>query len=202
MTHTLLRRAVFLDRDGTINVNRPDHVKSLDEFELIPGAIQAIRQLGATPLAIIVISNQSVINRGFASAQTVAAINEHLLQTVRRHGGRIDGIYYCPHRPDEQCQCRKPRPGLLLQAQQEHGLDLAGSYVVGDAATDVDLALAAGCHPVLVLTGRGAAQRVHLTEQQLRQTYIASDLAEAARWICQHENTLHSIEQAERVGDL
>jgi len=187
MTHTLLRRAVFLDRDGTINVNRPDHVKSLDEFELIPGALQAIRQLGATPLAVFIISNQSVINRGLASARTVDAINDHLLQAVRAQGGRLDAVYYCPHRPDENCSCRKPRPGLLLQAHSEHGINLAGSYVVGDAATDVELALAVGARPVLVLTGRGTAQLQKLATEQRRLTHVARDLVAAAQWICQQE---------------
>jgi len=194
LTHS--RRAVFLDRDGTINVNRPDHVKSLEEFVLIPGAIQAIRELSATPLAVFVISNQSVINRGLASAQTVGAINDHLVELVRRQGGRLDGVYYCPHRPDEHCDCRKPRPGLLLQAQREHGLDLAGSYVVGDAATDVELALAVGCRAVLVLTGRGAQQRVHLTDEQHRQTHVVADLVEAAHWICRLESIVQDNEWA------
>lgn len=187
MTHTLRRRAVFLDRDGTINVNRPDHVKSLDEFELLPGAIEAIRLLSTTPLAIIIVTNQSAINRGLAPAETVDAINGRLAAAVRAGGGRLDGVYYCPHRPDEQCECRKPRPGLLLQAQAQHDLDLADSYVVGDAVTDVDLALAAGCRPVLVLTGRGGAQRSRLTPEQERVTHVAADLAEAARWICREE---------------
>lgn len=181
------RRAVFLDRDGTINENRPDHVKRLDEFVFLPGALDAIRLLATTPLALIVISNQSVINRGFAPARVIAAINQHMLDAVNAGGGRLDGIYICPHRPDEHCACRKPRPGLLEQAQRAHNLDLAGSYMVGDAATDVELALNAGCRPVLVLTGRGAAQAAHLTAEQRRQTHVARDLQEAAAWILKQE---------------
>ena len=138
------RRAIFLDRDGTINVNRADHVKNLDEFVLLPGALAAIQRLAQTPLAIILISNQSVINRGLASVQTVQAINQHLADAIHAAGGRLDAIYICPHTPDEECACRKPRPGLLLQAQQEHDLNLAGSYLVGDAVTDVELAEAVG----------------------------------------------------------
>ena len=181
------QRAVFLDRDGTINENRPDHVKSLDEFTFIPGALQAIRRLAATPVAIIVISNQSVINRGLASADTVAAINQRLAEAVRAQGGRLDGIYICPHAPDEGCRCRKPRPGLLRQAQAEHHLDLHGSYLVGDAVTDVELAQSAGCHPILVLTGRGQAQAARLTPQQRAAVHVASDLDEAVTWILDQE---------------
>ncbi len=185
------RRAIFLDRDGTINVNRADHVKSLDEFVLLPGALAAIELLAQTSLAIILISNQSVINRGLTSAQTVQAINRHLQDTVHAHGGRLDAIYICPHTPDEHCQCRKPRPGLLLQAQREHGIDLAHSYLVGDAATDVELAQTTGCRPILVLTGRGAAQAQKLTELQRRHTHICHNLAEAAAWILKQE-ALHT----------
>ena len=187
----LPRRAIFLDRDGTINVNRADHVKSLDEFVLLPGALAAIEQLAQTSLAIILISNQSVINRGLTSTQTVQAINQHLQDTVHAHGGRLDAIYICPHTPDENCRCRKPRPGLLLQAQREHDIDLAHSYLVGDAVTDVELAQATGCRPVLVLTGRGAAHAQKLTELQRRHTYICHNLKEAAAWILRQE-TLHT----------
>ena len=181
------RRAIFLDRDGTINVNRADHVKNLDEFVLLPGALAAIQRLAQTPLAIILISNQSVINRGLASVQTVQAINQHLADAIHATGGRLDAIYICPHTPDEECACRKPRPGLLLQAQQEHDLNLAGSYLVGDAVTDVELAEAVGCRPVFVLTGRGAAHHSKLTALQLRHTYIAHNLDEAATWILKKE---------------
>lgn len=181
------RRAVFLDRDGTINVNRPDHVKSLDEFVLLPGALPAVCRLAALPVAIFIISNQSVINRGLALERTVSAINQSLADAIRALGGRLDGIYICPHRPDEQCHCRKPRPGLLLQAQAEHDIQLAGSYVVGDAATDVELAEAVGCRPVLVLTGRGRAHVKMLQQRQRQTTHITADLAEAVAWIAQEE---------------
>jgi D-glycero-D-manno-heptose 1,7-bisphosphate phosphatase len=183
------RRAIFLDRDGTINVNRPDHVKNLDEFILLPGALPAVCRLAATRLAVFVISNQSVINRGLTSGRAVAAINDNLSDAICALGGRLDGIYVCPHRPDENCQCRKPRPGLLLQAQAEHGLTLAGSYVVGDAVTDVELAEAVGGVPVLVLTGRGRAQLELMPRGQRQRTHIACDLAAAVEWIIQQEES-------------
>jgi D-glycero-D-manno-heptose 1,7-bisphosphate phosphatase len=181
------KRAVFLDRDGTINENRTDHVKSLAEFVLLPGALEAIRRLAETDLAIILVSNQSVINRGLTSAQTVQSINDYLRDTVHAYGGRLDDIYICPHRPDENCRCRKPRPGLLYQARDEHNLDLAASYLVGDAITDVELAQSVGCRPILVLTGRGASHLSHLTAEQRRITHIAENLERAVEWIIREE---------------
>ncbi len=181
------QRAVFLDRDGTINTNRPDHVKSLDEFAFLPGALAAIARLAATPLAIIVVSNQSAVNRGLVSEETEYTINQHMLDRVRAHGGRLDAIYICPHTPDEQCPCRKPRPGLLLQAQRDHNLTLAGSYVIGDAVADIELAESMACHPVMVLTGRGASHLAKLSERQRRMTHIAPDLGAAVEWVLSQE---------------
>lgn len=184
---TTLRRAVFLDRDGTINENRADHVKSLDEFILLPGVLAALQRLSSSDLSVIIISNQSVINRGLAPALAVGQINEHLVKLVRAAGGRIDGVYICPHRPDERCSCRKPRPGLLEQAQRDHKLQISGSYVVGDAATDVELAQAANCRPALVLTGRGASQLQQMSARQRQGVYIAHDLQQAVDWILEQE---------------
>ena len=182
------RRAVFLDRDGTINENRSDHVKSLDEFVLLPGAIDAIGRLARSSLAVVIISNQSVINRRLASTQTVQAINRLLVEMVHGEGGRVDAVYFCPHTPDERCECRKPQPGLLLQAQAEYDLQLSGSYVVGDAATDVELALAVAAQPILVLTGRGAEHVSRLTPEQRQRTQICADLSEAVTWILTRED--------------
>jgi D-glycero-D-manno-heptose 1,7-bisphosphate phosphatase len=182
------RRAVFLDRDGTVNENRSDHVKSLDEFVLLPGAIDAIGRLARSSLAIVIVTNQSVVNRKQASAQTVQAINRWLVEAVQGKGGRIDAVYFCPHLPEEQCECRKPRPGLFLQAQAEHDLQLRGSYVVGDAVTDVEVALALDAQPILVLTGRGAEAVKKLTPEQRRCTHICADLSEAVTWILARED--------------
>lgn len=182
-----MRRAVFLDRDGTINENRADHVKSLDELALIPGVLDALQGLARLPLAIIIISNQSVINRGLTTAQTVRAINDRLVQDVRAAGGRIDGVYICPHRPDEGCRCRKPQTGLLEQARADLGVELGGSYVVGDAATDAELAKNAGCLPVHVLTGRGQAQLAGMSSGDRQGVHVFSSLSDAAAWIMARE---------------
>lgn len=179
-------RAIFLDRDGVICENRPDHVKSWSEFQFLPGALGALRRLAQAPLAIVVVTNQAIIRRGIVPASVVEEIHERMAWHVRRAGGRLDAIYYCPHRPDEGCSCRKPQPGLLLRAARDLGLELGRSYLIGDALTDIEAARAAGCQPLLVRTGRGAIQ----AEQVLRrypEVPIFEDLAEAAAWILSRE---------------
>ncbi len=149
------KAAVFLDRDGVINRDRPDYVKSWEEFEFLPGALEAFRVLAAGPHKVVVISNQSSIGRGLVSRETVDEIHARMTEAVRRSGGRIDAIYYCPHRPDENCPCRKPQPGLILKAARELDIDLTGSWLVGDDLRDLEAAVAAGVRPVLVRTGHG-----------------------------------------------
>jgi D-glycero-D-manno-heptose 1,7-bisphosphate phosphatase len=177
-TESLRRPAVFLDRDGVINENRPDHVKSWDEFVFLPGVFEPLRLLARVGRPIVVVSNQAVINRGLVSRETVEGIHRQMCAEIAHHGGRVDAVYYCPHRPDESCECRKPRPGLLLRAASELRLDLARSYFIGDAFSDVEAALAAGCSPVLVLTGRGQGQSILLRERD-DHVPVVSDLAGA-----------------------
>jgi D-glycero-D-manno-heptose 1,7-bisphosphate phosphatase len=152
------RPAVFLDRDGVINVNRADHVKRWDEFEFLSGAIEAIVELTRAELEVFVITNQAIVNRGMVPRDVVEWINLRMQQTVEEHGGRITAVAYCPHRPDEVCGCRKPRPGLLFDLARCYDIDLAASVVVGDALSDIEAATAAGCRSLLVLTGRGHEQ--------------------------------------------
>jgi len=183
-----VRRAIFLDRDGVINENRPDYVKSLAEFVFLPGALEALRLLAGVGMPIVVVSNQSAINRGLVSHATVDAITQAMQRQVEMAGGRIDAVFYCPHRPDEGCTCRKPKTGLFHQAARRLDLQLAGSYVVGDALSDIQAALSIGAHPLLVLTGRGREQ-VALLDGTLRDSVpIFDDLSAAVRWIWRFEN--------------
>jgi D-glycero-D-manno-heptose 1,7-bisphosphate phosphatase len=184
---TDVQRAIFLDRDGVINENRPDHVKSLEEFAILPGVLDALRLLGSAGLPIIVVSNQSAINRGLVSWDTVDAVTRLLQERVISAGGRLDAVFYCPHRPEEKCACRKPRPGLLLQAANELGIVLTGSYFVGDALSDVQAAMAAGAQPLVVLTGRGREQAALVEKTISAHVPICKDLMEAAHWILSHE---------------
>ncbi|WP_448592659.1 D-glycero-beta-D-manno-heptose 1,7-bisphosphate 7-phosphatase [Thermoflexus hugenholtzii] len=179
-------RAIFLDRDGVICENRPDHVKSWAEFQFLPGVLSALRRLAQAPLAIVVVTNQAIIRRGLVPASVVEEIHERMAWHVRQAGGRLDAVYYCPHRPDEGCFCRKPQPGLLFQAAWDLGLELGRSYLIGDALTDIEAARAAGCQPLLVRTGRGAIQAEHVL-RCYPEVPIFEDLAEAADWILSRE---------------
>ncbi len=180
-------RAIFIDRDGVICHNRTDHVKSWAEFAFLPTALAALESLAAIPLPIVVITNQAAINRGIVSAETVDAIHAQMRQVIHDAGGRIDRIMVCPHRPDEQCSCRKPQPGLLLQAAQELQLDLVGSYLIGDALTDIAAGQTVGCRCFLVLTGRGPEQWLHSQAQSRNGFTVADDLQAAARSILRLE---------------
>ena len=178
-----LRPAVFLDRDGVLNENRSDYVKSWDEFVFLSGVFVPLRRLAQNHVAIVVITNQSAIGRGKKKKKTVEDIHARMVYEISRQGGRIDGIYYCPHHPDDGCKCRKPQPGLLFQAAAELHLDLEHSFLIGDAVSDIEAALAAGVQPIMVLTGRGLLHSRLLHQQGLDFVPLARDLAEAVDMI-------------------
>lgn len=176
-------KALFLDRDGVINENLPTHVKSWREFSFIPRSLDALRLLSGSEYRIIVVTNQAIINRKIVSRETVEEINQRMVAEVRRHGGRIDAVLYCPHRPDEGCNCRKPQPGILLHAADQWGLDLTKSLLIGDALTDMQAGLAVGCECVMVRTGRGQQQLAERASRAMAAYHIMNDLWGAARWI-------------------
>ena len=178
---TQRRPAVFLDRDGVIIKNRDDYVRSWRDVAFIPGALEALRHLGSSPYAVVVVTNQSPVGRGLLSMAEAEAINERVIARIEDVGGRVDASYLCPHRPDELCACRKPAPGMLLRAATELTLDLPRSYLIGDALSDMAAADAAGARGVLVLTGRGAAQAAEVRARYGAAVPMAADLAEALR---------------------
>jgi D-glycero-D-manno-heptose 1,7-bisphosphate phosphatase len=149
---------IFLDRDGVINENRADYVKSWSEYRFLPGAREAIAKLTQAGHRIVVCTNQAGIARGRISLETVEDIHRRMLAGIAEMGGCIEKVYYCPHHKDEHCPCRKPRPGLLLRARDELGLDMRDAVFVGDSMTDIGAGLAAGIRTVLVLTGLGVEQ--------------------------------------------
>lgn len=177
------RPAVFLDRDGVLNENRANYVRTWEQVAILPGVLQAMQRLAASQFALVVVTNQSAVGRGLMSVEVLAAINQGIVQQVQQAGGRIDAVYACPHGPEAGCPCRKPLPGMLLQAAQDLDLDLVRSYLVGDAVSDMQAALAAGCRPVLVRTGRGAKQALGLAEHGLHHVPVTADLGEAVEWI-------------------
>lgn len=152
--------ALFLDRDGVIIENRADYVKAIGEVEFIPGALEALARVAQLGPRLVIITNQSAIGRGLLTQATLDSIHAYMLNHIRAAGGRIDGIYICPHHPDDNCNCRKPSPGLLWQAARELDLDLAASAFIGDNVTDMLAAQAVGAQPILVNTGLGATQQL------------------------------------------
>ena len=181
------QRAVLLDRDGVINRNRSDYCKSWSEFEFLDGALSALARLAQTGFRVIVVTNQSPVGRGMMTRAQVDDIHRQMIEQVNAAGGRIDAVYYCPHRPEAGCACRKPRPGLLLKAGKEHQLDLAASFMVGDSLEDMRAGLEAGCISLLVRTGRGEAACAQLDGWSGPQPIVVNDLAEAVEWILARE---------------
>ncbi len=182
------RRAIFLDRDGVINRNRPDHVKSWDEFVFLPRALDALNQLAATDFVTVITTNQAAINRRLMRDETVREIHSRMTAAIEKAGGRIDAVYYCPHKPEERCGCRKPMPGMYLRAARENGVDLARSYVIGDASVDLDVAHVIGAQAILVESGRGCDHRNgHGCAECDGGCIVCDDLFQAVDWILRNE---------------
>jgi D-glycero-D-manno-heptose 1,7-bisphosphate phosphatase len=179
---------LILDRDGVVNRDSSDYIKSLAEWSPIAGSIEAIAGLSRAGYRIAIATNQSGLSRGLFSLDDMAAIHARLCQLVAEQGGRITGIFYCPHLPGEGCRCRKPATGLLEEIESELGEPAGGAIFIGDNLKDLQAARAFGCQPVLVRTGKGRA-----TEQALRDPTVDladpesipvyDDLASAARAI-------------------
>jgi D-glycero-D-manno-heptose 1,7-bisphosphate phosphatase len=180
----MLQRVVFLDRDGVINRDSPDYIKSVAEFEFLPGSLEALRHLAECGFNPIVVTNQSGLHRGLFSPETLAEIHRHMCAAVQTHGGVICDILVCPHLPGEGCPCRKPRPGLLTAARRRYQIDFATAVMVGDSVKDIECARNAGVQKaVLVRTGNGGEAERALSACNLRPDFVADDLREAARWI-------------------
>lgn len=156
-----LKRAVFIDRDGTLNVEK-NYLWRIEDFEFIPGAPEAIRRLNRAGFLVVVVTNQAGVARGYFQLEDVDRLHRYIQGLLVASEARVDAFYVCPHHPDftdpaVNCQCRKPAPGMLLQAARELGIDLNESYMIGDKVADVEAGQSAGCQPLLVRTGYGAA---------------------------------------------
>ncbi|RZL63990.1 MAG: D-glycero-beta-D-manno-heptose 1,7-bisphosphate 7-phosphatase [Variovorax sp.] len=172
-------KLVILDRNGTVNVNREDFVKSDVEWTPLPGALEAIARLNHAGWHVVIASNQSGLGRGLFDMASLNAMHAKMHKMLAAVGGRVDAVFYCPHSPDEGCDCRKPLPGLFHQIGERYGIDLAGVPTVGDSLRDTLAGAAAGCEPHLVLTGMGEACRNvdPLPPDYPPQTRVHADLA-------------------------
>ena len=170
-----------MDRDGVLVENVADYIRRWEQVEFFDQAFRAVQRLQGSPFEMIVVTNQSLIGRGLMSREDVEALNRQILEVFEAQGVDFSGVYMCPHGPSEECDCRKPKPGMLLQAARELDLDLSRSYFIGDALTDMQAADAAGVKGILVLSGRGAAEAEKLGSSA--KWPIVSDLDEAVSLI-------------------
>jgi D-glycero-D-manno-heptose 1,7-bisphosphate phosphatase len=177
-----MTKATFLDRDGVLCRHRPDYVKSWDEFQFLPGVIESLRELASLNHPIIVVTNQSCIGRGIVRAETVDDINSRMVNEIHKSGGRIDGVFLCPHHPEAGCKCRKPGTGMIDKAVKQLGLNPAESWVVGDNISDIQMGRKAGCRTILVRSGLG---ETFITEAKKLSPppLIVKDLAKAVKII-------------------
>jgi len=182
--------AVFLDRDGTIN-EQMGYINHTCRFKLLPGAAEAIRKLNDAGIPVVVVSNQSGLARGYFPEELLTAVHDKMNKQLAETGAHVDGIYYCPHHPEAKeeryradCSCRKPKPGLVLQASEEMGLDPKRSYLVGDRWSDIKTAANCGATSILVRTGYGRGDEQYIgPKQEIQPDFKADDLLEAVTLI-------------------
>lgn len=184
---SVMRPTIFLDRDGVINHDSSEYIKSPEEFHFIPKSPEAIALLNRHGFDVIIITNQSLIGRKWISAAVLDTIFDKMLSGVEKTGGSIKDIFFCPHTPDDGCGCRKPATGLIEQACEKYDIDPATSCMVGDSTKDILCGKSAGCgKTVLVLTGNGNRSKEELTALNNPADHTAADLFSAAQWISEN----------------
>lgn len=180
----MITKLVILDRDGTINLDSDDYVKSAEEWVPLPGALEAIARLNHAGWHVVVASNQSGLGRGLFDVAALNAMHAKMHKLLATAGGRIDAVFYCPHGPDEACHCRKPAPGLFEQIGERFGMDLKGIHTVGDTPRDLTAGASVGCVPHLVLTGKGEKWRGQSLPAEFPVgTRVHADLSAFADWL-------------------
>jgi D-glycero-D-manno-heptose 1,7-bisphosphate phosphatase len=180
--------AIFLDRDGTIN-EEVGYLKSLDKLVLFPQAARAIEMINLGGMKSVVVTNQSGVARGYFTAALVTEVHRQIQSMLALHQAHLDAFYYCPHHPEgqgiyrQECNCRKPEPGMLLTAAHDMGIDLERSYLIGDTRKDMQAATRVGVKAILVRTGYGREAEAECSEVGL--SYVADDILDAVKWIMQ-----------------
>jgi heptosyltransferase-2 len=185
-TASLAGVTVFLDRDGMLNIDS-GYLKSPDDLTVLPGVGAALAKLKQAGARLIVVTNQSGVGRGYFTSKDLEAIHSKLRLVLAEDGVTLDGLYFCPHHPDDRCNCRKPARGMVDRALAELHVDLSRAYVVGDSARDVELARQVGAKGLLVMTGpSGAEALADLMARDLSPDHVAEDLSQAVEWIIAH----------------
>ncbi|MFO1291633.1 MAG: D-glycero-beta-D-manno-heptose 1,7-bisphosphate 7-phosphatase [Rubrivivax sp.] len=189
-------RLVIYGRDGILNEYRTDHVKAPEEWVPVRGALEALARLNHAGWHAVVATNQSGIGRGLIDMATVNAVHAHMNRLLMAAGGRIDAVFFCPHAPEVECDCRKPLPGMMFDIGRRYGVDLAQVPMVADTLRDLLAAQAAGCQPHLVLTGRAAAlgdDELRRLLQQVPRTQVHEDLPAFAQFLLEREHSTASV---------
>jgi D-glycero-D-manno-heptose 1,7-bisphosphate phosphatase len=196
-------KLIILDRDGTINEDRDDFVKSPDEWVPIAGSLEAIARLNHAGWHTVVATNQSGLARGLFDMATLNAIHAKMNRALGEIGGRIDAVFFCPHGPDDGCACRKPLPGLLTTIGERYGVSLRETYAVGDSLRDLEAGVAAGCAPHLVRTGKGALlddDALRMLRKRFPHAVVHADLASFAQQLIQRERQQRGeVDEADSV---
>jgi len=180
-----VKRAVFLDRDGTINIEK-EYLYQVKDFEFIQNAADAIRLLNQAGIVVVVVTNQSGVARGYYTEGDVETLHRHIDRELESFGAHIDAWLYCPHHPSGRgsyalpCDCRKPLPGMLTEAARRYDIDLENSTMIGDKLADIEAGQAAGCHTILVRTGYGADGEQYVGPH----TVVCDDLLSAVKYLC------------------
>ena len=184
--------AIFLDRDGVIIENRADYVRDWSQVSVFSNAIKALSNPIIKKYKVVIVTNQSAVGQNLISLKTAREINDKLADTIKQDGGNVDAIYMCPHNPEDQCHCRKPQPGMLLQAARELSLDLSASWMIGDAWSDLLAGQAAGTRGIIMVkTGRGAEQLLLPHPEHLKEHFVFEDVYEAVHAILDLDKRLH-----------
>jgi D-glycero-D-manno-heptose 1,7-bisphosphate phosphatase len=173
-------KLIMLDRDGVINEDSADYIKSVEEFHPLPGSLEAIAALSKAGFKLAVVSNQSGLARGYFSQKTLEAMHDFLCESVKKHGGILDAIFYCPHLPEDHCDCRKPKTALLEKAARHFQVKPSETIFIGDSWKDMQAAMAFHSLPILVKTGNGETVTKNY---DLTHITVCDTLSQAAQWI-------------------
>ena len=194
-----MKKLIILDRDGVINKESAAYIKSPDEWIPIPGSLEAIAQLNQAGFTVVIASNQSGVGRGLFSLETLNKIHQKMERTLKKYGGRIDKIYFCPHTPDDHCKCRKPKSGLFDQIKKDYAINLKNVYAIGDSKRDLDAAKA--CKKILVLTGHGK-ETLDKNPDVIKTVALKNDLAEAAAFIIHSQGLMQPKQTKQNIHQL
>lgn len=177
---------IFIDRDGVINKDpggwtKTNYVTKWGEFEFLPGALEALKKLHKAGIGVIIVSNQAGVNKGYFSRQDLNDVTNKMIAEINKSGGEVEGVYYCIHKDEDNCNCRKPKPGLLEKGAAEHGVNLHKTYFIGDGKVDIIAGRRAGCRTVFVLSGKTSREEMEKWDEA--PDFIFENLLRAVEWI-------------------